>query len=218
MAGAKYLACLLILSGSGLAAATIPARADNARPERPVIEATTTRGTPTAYVANFRRQWVLPITIATRTGRPAIPMPGAGAIAITPDAATAFVGGGQDGVGTITPIALATDKPGPAIPVGAEEIAIAPDGATAYVTGPLGVTPVDVRTHKIGSVIPVKLGAAGIAITPDGTRAFVHPNSDNSNTAGLRPFASPTAPSVLTSWCPRAPRPLRSPRMDAPFT
>jgi DNA-binding beta-propeller fold protein YncE len=57
--------------------------------------------------------------------------------------------------------------------VGANEIAIAPDGATLYATGPLGVTPVDVRTHSVGALIPVPLGADGIALTPDGSYAFV---------------------------------------------
>lgn len=174
MAGAKYVALLLILSGSGLAATMVRAEADGHRLDGAAHTATTASGTLSAYAVNFRRHWVVPITIASRTARAAIPVPYAsGAIAITPDAATAFVASGQDGVATLTPITLATGQPGPAIHVAANGIAITPDGATAYATGPLGVTPVDVRTRQVRALIPVPLGADAIAITPDGTHAFV---------------------------------------------
>ena len=61
----------------------------------------------------------------------------------------------------MTPIALATDNAGPAIPVGvpagpASAIAITPDGKTAYVASDSGtVTPIDMAPTRSGTPIPV---------------------------------------------------------------
>lgn len=101
------------------------------------------------------------------------------AVAISPTRATAYVTNYASG--TVTPIDLASGRPGRPIAAGSgpAEIAIAPDGKTAYVTdagsAPLGdtVTPIDLRTDRPLRTIRVGLGPQGIAITPDGTRAYV---------------------------------------------
>jgi YVTN family beta-propeller protein len=101
------------------------------------------------------------------------------AIAIAPDGLTAYVTNYVSD--TVTPIDLATDKAGKAIPAGPGPagIAIAPDGRTAYVTdagsSPIGhtVTPIDLVTGRALAPIPVGDGPQGIAITPDGSTAFV---------------------------------------------
>jgi YVTN family beta-propeller protein len=71
----------------------------------------------------------------------------------------------------VTPIAVATNTPGPPIPVGIGPagVAVTPDGATAYVTNfsSNNVTPIAVATNTPGPPIPVGIGPAGVAITPD---------------------------------------------------
>lgn len=101
------------------------------------------------------------------------------AIAITPDGGTAYVADYSSG--TLTPIDLATGKPGRPIAAGdgPAGIAITPDGKTAYVTD-AGVssladtlTPIDLATGKPEAPITVGEGPEGIAITPDGATAYV---------------------------------------------
>ncbi|HEX3974654.1 MAG TPA: hypothetical protein VHW96_00235 [Solirubrobacteraceae bacterium] len=100
---------------------------------------------------------------------------------------TAYVG--NEGDGTVTPITLATNTPGPPIlvdpspgPTGPSPAAIAvtPDGRTAYVavSGRSWVTPIDVVTNTPGTPIPVGATPVGIAITPDGRTAYVANEDD----------------------------------------
>ena len=77
----------------------------------------------------------------------------------------------------MTPIATATNTPGPPIPVGQgpRAIAITPDGKTAYVASWQGgtVTPIATATNTAGTPIEVGEGARAIAITADGKTAYV---------------------------------------------
>jgi YVTN family beta-propeller protein len=74
------------------------------------------------------------------------------------------------GSGTVTPIATATNKAGPAIRAGTdpEKIAITPDGRTAYVmnSGSGTVTPITTATNKAGPTIGTGKTPFAIAITP----------------------------------------------------
>ena len=119
---------------------------------------------------------VTPIRLATGTlGRPIQVGRVPSAIAITPDGATAWVTGQDDG--TITPIRLATGTPGTPVTVGSNPaaIAITPDGATAYVAdfADGAVTPVGLAAGTPRTPIKVPLGPRAIAITPDGKTAYV---------------------------------------------
>src|SRR6266700_274001 len=72
--------------------------------------------------------------------------------ATRPGTATAYVV--NAGSGTVTPIAIANNRAGPAIPVGdnPQAIAITPDGKTAYVANYVSgtVTPISTATNKPG--------------------------------------------------------------------
>src|SRR6266566_5021715 len=72
--------------------------------------------------------------------------------ATRPGTATAYVV--NAGSGTVTPIAIANNRAGPAIPVGdnPQAIAITPDGKTAYVANFVSstVTPISTATNKPG--------------------------------------------------------------------
>ena len=71
----------------------------------------------TAYVFSVTSDTVTPITTATNTAGPPIPVGAApAAIAITPDGKTAYVANYDSG--TVTPITTATNTAGPPIPVG----------------------------------------------------------------------------------------------------
>jgi DNA-binding beta-propeller fold protein YncE len=118
------------------------------------------------------------VPISTATNRPGKPIRLAidGAVAVTPDGKTIYVGTG----GTVTPVRTDTNAPGKPIhirnglaPFG---IAVAPDGKTAYVSG-LGdaITPISTATNKTGKPIHIRLGIfpAVIAFTPDGRTAYV---------------------------------------------
>jgi YVTN family beta-propeller protein len=80
---------------------------------------------------------------------------------------------------SVTPIDVATNTAGSAIPAGPNPygIAITPDGATAYVAnnaepGP-SVTPIDLATNTAGPAIPVGGFATEIAVSPDDRTAYV---------------------------------------------
>ncbi len=81
------------------------------------------------------------------------------------------------GSGTVTPIEVATGKPGSEIKVGSEPVwvAVTPDGETAYVAnyGSESVTPIEVATGKPGSEIKVGSFPKALALTPDGKTAYV---------------------------------------------
>ncbi len=138
-----------------------------------------------AYIASAGSGMVTPIDVATgRAGTPIQVGNAPDAIAITPDAKTAYVANyGANGSGnTVTPIDVATGRAGSPIRVGngPDAIAITPDGKTAYV-GNYGdkngngstMTPIDLATDRAGTPIRVGNGPWAIAITPDGKTAYV---------------------------------------------
>jgi YVTN family beta-propeller protein len=99
------------------------------------------------------------------------------AIAVTPDGKTVYVANTWENTGrpgsaacTVTPIATATNTPGPPIEVGSGPwaFAITPDGQTAYVINfySHSVTPIATATNTPGLPIPVGDGPYAIAITP----------------------------------------------------
>jgi YVTN family beta-propeller protein len=102
-------------------------------------------------------------------------------VAIFPPAWTAYVP--NEGSNSVTPINLASNVPGTAIPGVTRPfgIAISPDGRTAYVanTSANTVTPINLITNTAGTPIPVGTNPIEIAITPDGTTAYVVNNGSN---------------------------------------
>jgi YVTN family beta-propeller protein len=109
-------------------------------------------------------------------------------LAVTPAAAaattaavpiTAYITNRTTGAGgnSVTPIDVATNTAGTAIPVGAspQGIAFSPDGTTVYVTnsGSNTITPINAATNTPGTPITVGLSPEGIVVTPDGTTAYV---------------------------------------------
>ena len=98
----------------------------------------------------------------------------------------------------VTPIATATNTPGPPIPVSPApgEIVVTPDGKTAYVTtdGPL-VVPIATATSTVGPPIRVGVNRPGLhdkpvalAITPDGRTAY----AANIGSGTVTPIATAT--------------------------
>ncbi len=137
---------------------------------------------------------VVPVNLATgRASRPIYSGLGPISIAITPNGKWAYVAdmGILGGVGnssfavdasTVTPIDLATGRPGKPIQVGPGPgaIAITPNGKWAYVadTGtpvhPVNyVVPINLATGKVGSPIHTGISPMAIAITPNGKWAYV---------------------------------------------
>ena len=88
--------------------------------------------------------------------------------AARPGIATAYVVNAHSD--TVTPIAIATNRAGPAIKVGRNPgaNAISPDGRTAYVTNWNAgtVTPISTATNKAGPAIRTGKTPVAIAITP----------------------------------------------------
>jgi YVTN family beta-propeller protein len=168
----------------------------------------------TALVANEgigQGSTVTPIATATnQPGKPVNVGVDATAIAITPNGQTAYVlsrggttinsaGASVSQAGTVTPVAVATGRPGKPITVPGGPtliaIAISPDGQTAYVLAdppgkgklpiPEGdglVLPVTTATNDPGT--PIKVGAlpSGLAITPDGKTLYVPDSTANAVT------------------------------------
>jgi DNA-binding beta-propeller fold protein YncE len=135
----------------------------------------------TAYVVSHATDAVIPVNTATDAlGAPIAVGSAPSAIAITPDATTAYVtdeGTTNTAPGFVTPIDLMTNTPGTPIPVGSgpDAIAITPNGSTAYVgnSNDQTVTPVNLVTNTAGTPIPVGTSPAAITITPDGSTAYV---------------------------------------------
>lgn len=134
-------------------------------------------------------------------------------------ARTVYVSNGRGG--TVTPIAAATNTPGPPIPVGAGPglIVITPDGRTAYVVNQSRpqpppwhsyeaekrglpqlapdfrgtVTPIDTATHTPGEPIDVGREPLAIAITPDGRTVYAANTYDASTSpCTVTPIATAT--------------------------
>jgi YVTN family beta-propeller protein len=131
------------------------------------------------------RGTVTPIVTATNTPGESIDVGNEPfAIAVTPDGKTVYVANTWENTGrlasgqsTVTPIATATNTPGPPIQVGSGPwaFAITPDGKTAYVINfySHSVTPIATATNRPGPPIQVGQGPRAIAITPDGKTAYV---------------------------------------------
>ena len=145
---------------------------------------------------------VIPVTTATNTaGRP-IKIDGGilSAIAITPDAKTAYVmmqygeSRRPRHYGAVIPVATATNARGKPIKIGGfpASIAITPDGRTAYVaafpTSPPASTAAQYghagrdRHQHAGKPIKISGIPAAIAITPDGQTAYVVSYSQSATT------------------------------------
>jgi hyaluronoglucosaminidase len=96
-------------------------------------------------------------------------------IAITPDGKTGYVT--NNSVDTVTPVNLATGRPGKPIIAGAQvAMVIARNGKTAYALGngsPCRVTPINLTTGTPG--IPIIIGGdpSALAITPDGKTVYI---------------------------------------------
>jgi hyaluronoglucosaminidase len=154
----------------------------------------------TLYVAMFYPpgtgpSYVIAIATATDRIRKRIRVPTAAtAIVVTPDGKTVYVIGQpllarpgvfpppQDQRIEVTPIAIATNRPGEPIIVGRggvgidTPVAMTPDGQTLYIpdSTPNGVIPFSTVTNTPGRLIA--FGAASvqeIAVTPDGSTAYV---------------------------------------------
>ena len=168
----------------------------------------------TAYVANEglgQGSTVTPIATATnQPGKPVSVGVDPTAIAITPNGQTAYVlsrggteinsaGAAVSEAGTVTPITVATGRPGKPITVPGGPtliaIAISPNGQTAYVLAdppgkgklpvPEGdgfVVPIATATNDPGK--PIKVGAlpSGLAFTPDGKTLYVPDSNSNAVT------------------------------------
>jgi YVTN family beta-propeller protein len=135
----------------------------------------------TAYVVSYEDDAVIPVNTATdAVGAPITVGSGPSAIAISPNASTAYVtdeGTTNTAPGFVTPIDLSTGTPGTPIAVGSgpDAIAITPNGLTAYVGNYNDdtVTPINLATNTPGNPIPVGAAPTAITISPDGSTAYV---------------------------------------------
>jgi YVTN family beta-propeller protein len=140
----------------------------------------------TAYVinSNFYANTIRPIYTATNTAGPAIKVgPYPHYIAITPDGKTAYVScfnvnvpPGQQGVGSVTPVHLATNTTAKPIPFGnafPNYIAVNSASSTAYVTSGMGLTPISVAGNTAAPTIAAGDDPWAVALNASGTRAYV---------------------------------------------
>ena len=130
----------------------------------------------TAYLTSFSPGYhSTAVDLAAGTSAAIANPDGSAQIAIAPDGVTAYLT--NSGVGTVTPIDVATGTRGTPIAVGGYPygIAIAPDGATAYVTDLIGnaVTPIDLVTGTAELAIHGVGTGQTIIVTPDGSTAYV---------------------------------------------
>ncbi len=156
--------------------ATIPVGAG------PVAVAFDPTGTK-AYVADYASADATIIDVATHSVTGTFPVPGVPyGVAFSPDGAKAYV---SDNGGTITPVDVATDTPGPAIPTtgfGLESVTFSPDGTRAYVPGDGAMQVVDVSSDALLTPIPVGAGARLLAMTATGTFGYVSNTVDGTIT------------------------------------
>jgi YVTN family beta-propeller protein len=149
----------------------------------------------TAYVAEAgpTSTSVIPLNVSTNApGSPISVGSNPSAVAITPDAKTAYVANRDSN--NVTPIDVATSTAGTPIAVGSAPVAIAvtPDGKTVYVVnqGSNNVTPIDVATNAPGAPIPVGSSPEGIAISPNGQRAYV--TNEGPSSSSVTPIVTAT--------------------------
>lgn len=151
-----------------------------------------TDGHGLALVANFGDDSVTPVDLGTMRAGPPIPVgsePDALAVSNALAGAVGEAEGGRSATavvadfaaGTVTPIDLATMKPGPAIKVGSEPdaVGIVPQGPTgpevALVSdfGSDELTPIDLATMAAGAQVPLGANPTGMVVAPDGTAWIV---------------------------------------------
>jgi DNA-binding beta-propeller fold protein YncE len=131
------------------------------------------------------------------------------AIAITPDAKTAYaltvteydtpspnvMGSDISYISALTPISLTTGHPlAPILITGpSSTFALSKDGQTAYLLTDTGIIPIDLKTSKQSPSIGIatnQIGTVAIAIAPDGKSAYVTDNWDRTlipiNLAGAK--------------------------------
>jgi DNA-binding beta-propeller fold protein YncE len=126
-------------------------------------------------------------------------------IAITPDAAQAFVT--NVAKGTVIPVNLINGLPGPPIHTGggASGIAITPDGHFAVVTNTTAgtITRIDLSTTPPTASAPlaVPAGPTQVAISPDGATAYVTSSAGNAVTVvNVDPFAVGPQITLSAPW------------------
>src|SRR3982074_3015872 len=128
------------------------------------------------------------------------------AVAGSAQAATAWVYVTNEASGTVTPIEVATNKPGPEITVGSHPggVAVTPDG-WAYVTNRESntVTPLEVATNKPRPEITDGARPVGIAITPDGKTAYVT-NEASGTVTPIEVATNKPGPEITVGLKPRA--------------
>jgi YVTN family beta-propeller protein len=167
--------------------ATIPVAAG------PVAVAFNPAGTK-AYVADYASADATIIDVVSHSVTGTFAVPGVPyGVAFSPDGAKAYV---SDNGGTITPVDVATDTPGPAIQTtgsGLESVTFSPDGTRAYIPGNGAMQVVDVSTNSLLTPIPVGAGARLLAMTAAGTFGYVSNTGDGTITP-LRFAPDPAAP------------------------
>jgi YVTN family beta-propeller protein len=169
--------------------ATIPVSAG------PVAVAFDPTGTK-AYVADYASADATIIDVASHSVTGTFPVPGVPyGVAFSPDGATAYV---SDNGGTITPVDVATDTPGPAIATtgsSLESVTFSPDGTRAYIPGNGAMQVIDVATDALLTPIPVGAGARLLAMNAAGTFGYVSNTNDGTITPlRFTPDPAPPAP------------------------
>lgn len=174
--------------------ATIPVSAG------PVAVAFDPSGTK-AYVADYASADATIIDVATHSVTGTFPVPGVPyGVAFSPDGAKAYV---SDNDGTITPVDVATDTPGPAIQTtgsALESVTFSPDGTRAYVPGDGAMQVIDVSTNALLTPIPVGAGARLLAMTAAGKFGYVSNTADGTITP--LSFAPDPAPPAAPQSAP----------------
>lgn len=119
---------------------------------------------------------VVPFDVRSNAAGPPIAIPGASAVAFTPDGRTAFVASAD--TDTVVPVDVASRATGAPIGLGAGTrpvaLTVTPDGRTVYVAGAGAgaVQPIDVASRRAGGPILVTGAPTGLAMAPDGQTAY----------------------------------------------